>query len=214
MEKERLTIEIGREELLRRYRIALPWWIFATVLLAGATAALIAAIYYVIGSAQEFLWVHGVAIGLCTVAWLPFAGLLFLFIVKSVRMKKMRNRILQSGLEIVEDTVRRTYEDHEVKGYGKDRQVKWLWAFEFETYGTYRMPDRWNYSWSERYKQDSQEVWRSAREGDAFYILRLRDDLTREPLQVYNQKYFWYSEDGSMTPPRTGSSWRDSVSVD
>ena len=38
MEKERLTIEIGREELLRRYRIALPWWIFATVLLAGATA--------------------------------------------------------------------------------------------------------------------------------------------------------------------------------
>lgn len=214
MKKERLTIEIGREELLGRYRIALLWWVFATVLLVGATAALIAAIYYIVGSAQEFLWVHGVAIGLCTIAWLPFAGLLLLLIVESVRMKKMRNRILQSGLEIVEDTVRRTYEDHEVKGYGKDRRVKWLWAFEFETYGTYRMPDRWNYGWSQRYKQDSHKVWEIAREGDLFYILRLKDDLTREPLQVYNQKYFWYSEDGSMTPPRTGGSWRDSVSME
>jgi hypothetical protein len=64
MEKERLTIEIGRGELLGRYRIALPWWICATVLFVGATAGLIAAINYIVGSAQEFLWVHGVAIGL------------------------------------------------------------------------------------------------------------------------------------------------------
>lgn len=214
MERERLTLEQCKDELMRRYRIAPVWWILFTVLFVGATAGLIAAINYIVGSAQEFLWVHGVAIGLFSICWLPFPCLIVVGGIEAVQMKRMRRRILQSGLEIVEDTVRRTYEDHEVKGFGRHRRVKWLWAFVFESYGTYRMPDRYNYAWSDRHAMGSHKVWETSREGDRFYILRLKDDLTREPLQIYNMKHFWFSADGSLTPPRTGSSWRDSVSIE
>ena len=214
MKKERLTIEIGRGELLKLHRVSPVLWIIFGIMFVGSTAAFGGIIASIVGENDVLAFVNWLAIGIMIACWLPFLALIVLLVVETIKQHNYRERILTGELEIVEDTVKRTYEDHEVKGYGRNRRVKWLWAFEFETYGTYRMSDRWNYSWSKQYKQDSQEVWKSARAGDAFYILRLKDDLTREPLQVYNQKYFWYSEDGSMTPPRTGSSWRDSVSVE
>ena len=214
MEKERLALEICREELLKLHRVSPALWVIFGLLFAGSTAVFVGMIAWIVSENEVLAFVHWFAIGLLIVCWFPSLALIGLLVVEALKQRNYRKLILAGELEIVEDTLKRAYEDHEIRGYGRNRRVKWCWVFVFESYGTYRMSDRWNYRWSDRYAMGSHKVWETAREGDRFYILRMRDDLTRLPLQVYNQKYFWYSADGSMTPPRTGSSWRDSVNLE
>ncbi|MBO5778306.1 MAG: hypothetical protein J6R82_01925 [Clostridia bacterium] len=149
-------------------------------------------------------------VALMAMVVLMFGAILFLFCYEQYRIHQIKN----GELMIVEDLLTLSYEDVEKRGGGGGRHAIHVRVFilEFQHMGRFRVPRRPHYEWSKIYSMSDEGVYNTSTLGDRFYVVYLKNARKQEPLMVYNTNLFELCEDG--TAPRTGGSWKDSVSLE
>lgn len=216
MRKESLTLADCRERVLEendittaRFRKTIFYWVGLSVVGSGGMAAILGFPLFLIEDTMP-IWVYWLVALVCMVPATVLLSVLFFNLAKN---RKRYQKILQCGVEIVEDTLNGIHIEERYKG----RQYIQVYVLTFQSNGRYKVPDKDHYQWSKLYSMSPYGIYNTSLVGDTFYILRLKDASQKdapqyEILEVYNTKLFELCEDG--TAPRTGSSWRDSVSVE
>ena len=143
---------------------------------------------------------------------LPSIFLFILFLKTLVSARRLYRKIQTAGIEIVEDSLLRAYEDGEIRGSGRNRRYELFFVLDFRDHGKYRLPEHQHYTWSELYAMSHRGIYNTSIPGDTFYIVRVVGDRSCKPMQVYNTKLFELCPDGTERKPR--KSWRDSVSLE
>ena len=208
MQKEILTVEDCKKRLLeandvysKEARSAIGRFVgFALVVSLVLISILCLPLSMVSGKIPIFLYL---ILGLLC-AFVPVV-LFCAFFVDRMKAKKRYQYIEHKGIEIVEDTLKRAYEDGETRG----RRYHLFYVLEFEKHGRVRVSEGKHYAWSKLYSMSDRGIYNTSVAGDTFYIVRLKGDDTRRVLEFYNAKLFELCPDGTEKKPR--SSWRDSV---
>ena len=211
MQKEVLTVEDCRKRLLEAYDVYSQDSRLAIGRFAGF--ALVVSLVWIsllclpLGmiSGKIPIWVYLMLGLLC--AFVPIV-LFCAFFVGLGNAKKRYRYIEHKGIEIVEDTLKRAYEDGENRG----RSYHLFYVLEFEKHGRVRVSEGKHYAWSKLYSMSHRGIYNTSIAGDTFYIVRLKGDDGQSVLEFYNTKLFELCPDG--TEKKSRSSWRDSVNVE
>lgn len=205
MQKEILTIEQCREELIRSYR---P--VTREILIFGGVAFFFTVIFdgmgILLNLAVKPLLVWWIVT--MTIMSIPPLVMWIALFVSLAKGYKIVRKAQTHAMEMVEDVLESAYEDGETIG----RHYNLFYVLNFRDHGRYRVSEGQHYGWSELYAMSDRGIYNTSISGDEFYILRWKDDRHHTPIYVFNKKLFEFCPDGTERKPR--KSWRDSVSVE
>ena len=211
MQKEILTAADCKARLLeendvsdqRSCRAVLYWLLFTLTVSAVFAMIIWLPLGVISGKIPPWVYVLPTVLSL-----FPPTVLLSVFFFGRSKANRLYRLIQQNGIEIVEDTLKSAYEDGRYRG----RHYDLFYVLNFQHNGSYEIPERQHYSWSELYSMSHRGIYNTSIAGDTFYIVRVKDDPLHKILEVYNTKLFELCPDG--TEKKSHSSWRDSVNVE
>ena len=211
MQKEILTAADCKARLLKENNVsdqrscrAVLYWLLFTLTVSAIFAMIIwLPLVAISGKIPSWVYVLPTVLSL-----FPPTVLLSVFFFGRSKANRLYRLIQQNGIEILEDTLKSAYED----GRSRGRHYDLFYVLTFQNSGSYEVPERQHYEWSELYSMSHRGVYNTSIAGDTFYIVRLKDDPKRRILEVYNTKLFELCPDG--TEKKSRSSWRDSINVE
>ncbi len=186
MKKEILTKERISKEIKKAY----SWK--GAILVSVALSVLISFLIFVISLLyKEFEFEHGAPLILYVLCLVVLGGgtailimLIYITTYRSRRSADQRNyQVILDQLVHAEDNRDRILSGD---GAGVYRYLV------FASFGTYEIPKKTHYFWSDLYAMSDEGVYNTAVEGDTFYIVT---DTNKTILAVYNTKFFEYKDE-------------------
>ena len=211
MQKEILTAADCKARLLeendvsdqRSCRTVLYWLLFTLTVSAVFAMIIWLPLGGISGKIPPWVYVLPTVLSL-----FPPTVLLSVFFFGRSKANRLYRLIQQNGIEIVEDTLKRAYEDGRARG----RSYQLFYVLEFQKHGKVEVSERQYYAWSELYSMSHRGIYNTSVAGDTFYIVRLKGDADQRVMEFYNTKLFELCPDG--TEKKSCSSWRDSINVE
>ena len=203
MQKEILTVEYCKKELAPPYQSYFKPMHIVNCLLVIVASLLLGAFFAGL-SGESGKIVLAVFVG---VGCLPLLIYLYILFTSPQDAKQRAERVAKRELIFVEDVLEKAYQE----SLGGKHQTM-VYILKFRDHGKYIIPGGQHYAWSELYAMSGYGIYNTSVSGDTFYLAVWKDDSRQIPILVYNAKFFEICEEG--TQPRSGKSWRDSVSLE